>query len=75
MTPDEAVLAVLREAGAPLHWTAIQDRALRGGLLDPFETRDVRSAVLGALRDLAAAGAVTRVSTGTWRLADPAYGR
>lgn len=68
VTPREAVLTVLGDAAEPLHWTVIQDRALRSGALDPFETRDVRGAVLGALRDLAAAGEVERVSTGVWRL-------
>ena len=29
MTPEEAVLRVLTDAGEPLHWTVIQDRALR----------------------------------------------
>ena len=46
MTPEEAVLRVLTEAEEPLHWTVIQDRALRAGYLDPFETPDVRAAVL-----------------------------
>lgn len=64
---------MLGEEAGPLHWTVIQDRALRGGALDPFETRDVRAAVLGALRELAADGEVERVSPGVWRLAG--YGR
>jgi hypothetical protein len=68
MTPREAIMTVLRDADSPLHWTVIQDRALREGWLDPFVIRDVRAAVLGALRDLAAEGLVERVSTGTWRL-------
>ena len=38
MTPSDAVLAVLGEADEPLHWTVIQDRALRAGYLDPFES-------------------------------------
>ena len=32
MDPLDAAVAVLREAGEPLHWTVIQDRALRQGL-------------------------------------------
>ena len=40
-------MRVLTEAEEPLHWTVIQDRALRAGYLDPFETPDVRAAVLG----------------------------
>ena len=38
--PLEAALAVLREEGEPLHWTRIQDLALRRGYLDPV--RDAR---------------------------------
>jgi hypothetical protein len=68
--PREAVLAVLRDAGEPLHWTVIQDRALRAGLLDPFEIHDLRGAVLGALRLLVADGSVTRPSTGVYRIAE-----
>jgi hypothetical protein len=67
MTPAEAVLAVLEGSSDPLHWTVIQDRALQRGLLDPFETRDVRGAVQRALRELAAGGEIERVSTGVWR--------
>ena len=37
MEPLEAALTVLREEGEPLHWTRIQDLALRRGYLDPFE--------------------------------------
>ena len=43
MEPAAAVLAVLEAADGPLHWTVIQDRALRAGYLDPFETPDVRA--------------------------------
>ena len=70
MTPSEAVLAVLREADEPLHWTVIQDRALRSGAIDPFETPDVRGAVLSAVRALVADGLVTRTETGVYALAD-----
>lgn len=45
----DAALAVLREEGRPLHWTVIQDRALRRGYLDPFATPDVRRELLAAL--------------------------
>jgi hypothetical protein len=79
MEARDAVLAVLRDAGEPLHWTVIQDRALRAGFLDPFALPDVRGAVLGALRGLAAEGAVARMSTGVYRLApdagEPPQGR
>jgi hypothetical protein len=66
MSPEEAVLTVLRDAGEPLHWTVIQDRALRAGYLDPFATPDVRGAVLAALRALVAEGRVTKTATGVY---------
>jgi hypothetical protein len=69
MTPEDAVLSVLTDADQPLHWTVIQDRALRGGLIDPFVTRDVRSAVLGVLRTLAAEGRVRKTGKGVYALA------
>lgn len=72
MTPREAVVEVLGAAEEPLHWTVVQDRALRQGLLDPFEIRDVRGAVLGALRELTAEGAVDRRGKGVYAL--PAQG-
>jgi hypothetical protein len=62
----EAVLDVLGRADEPLHWTVIQDRALRGGLVDPFTTPDVRRAVQTALRELAREGVVERVGTGVY---------
>ncbi len=72
MSPREGVLAVLRDAGdGSLHWTVIQDRALRAGFLDPFEVRDVRKAVLGALAELVATGAVRKEAKGVYRIADP----
>lgn len=66
MTPREAVVRVLREAGEPLHWTAIQDRALRAGYLDPFTTADVRGEVQRALHALRADGSIDRVDTGVY---------
>ena len=68
MTPREAALAVLAEATEPLHWTVIQDRALRAGMIDPFEIRDVRGAMHGALRELTAEGAVERRGKGVYAL-------
>jgi hypothetical protein len=47
MEPREAVLAVLDEADEPLHWTVVQDRALRTGRLDPFKLGDVRKDAKG----------------------------
>jgi hypothetical protein len=69
MTPEEAVIAVLREADEPLHWTVIQDRALRAGLLDPFETPDVRGTVLTAVRALVGDGRAVKTATGVYTLA------
>jgi hypothetical protein len=69
MTPREAVLAVLADDGGPLHWTVVQDRALRAGYLDPFEIGDVRSAVHRALRDLVQDGAVRKAGTGLYAAA------
>ena len=69
MTPKEAVLDVLGRADEPLHWTVVQDRALREGLLDPFELGDVRAAVLTALRELAAEGAVVKAAKGVYAVA------
>ena len=69
MTPEDAVLRVLADAEEPLHWTVIQDRALRAGYLDPFETPDVRGEVLGALRAAVADGRVTKPAKGTYALA------
>jgi hypothetical protein len=65
----EAVLAVLGDAGEPIHWTVIQDRALRAGYLDPFVEPDVRGAVLRALRALVVEGLVMRTETGMYALA------
>jgi hypothetical protein len=59
-------MAVLDRADEPLHWTVIQDRALRAGLVDPFTTTDVRGEVQRALRALHAEGAVERVATGVY---------
>lgn len=68
MDPDRAVITVLRDAAEPLHWTVIQDRALRQGYLDPFVSADVRGQVLASLRSLAVEGSIERVDKGTYRL-------
>ncbi|HET9671536.1 MAG TPA: hypothetical protein VFQ40_01650 [Actinomycetota bacterium] len=70
MDPRDAVLTVLRAAAEPLHWTAIQDRALRAGLLDPFEYPDVRRLVQTVLRTLRDEGAIERRSTGVYAAVD-----
>ena len=69
MTPRDAVLSVLLDAAEPLHWTVIQDRALRSGAVNPFEVPDVRGAVLGALRTLVREGAVVKVERGVYAAA------
>lgn len=61
-------MTVLREAHEPLHWTVVQDRALRAGLIDPFEVRDVRREVQRSLAELGREGVAVRVATGTWAL-------
>jgi hypothetical protein len=68
MEPLDAAVAVLRDAGAPLHWTVIQDRALRSGLLDPFASPDVRKRLLSALADGVRSGALVKAGTGVYAL-------
>jgi HB1, ASXL, restriction endonuclease HTH domain len=75
MDPLDAAVIVLREAGEPLHWTVIQDRALREGLIDPFTVTDVRGALLRALRDGLRAGALARAGTGVYALTRPSSGQ
>jgi len=60
----EAVLAVLREEREPLHWTKIQDLALRRGYLDPFTQPDIRKRLLAALAQGARDGTVVKDTTG-----------
>jgi hypothetical protein len=63
----EAALTVLREEGEPLHWTKIQDLALRRGYLDPFAQPDVRKRLLAALAQGVRDGVVVKESTGVYR--------
>jgi len=49
----EAAVRVLREEGSALHWTVIQDLALRRGYLDPFTQRDIRKRLVAALAEAA----------------------
>ncbi len=68
----DAALRVLREeGGGPLHWTVIQDLALKRGYLDPFTQRDVRKHLLAALATAAKEGAIQKESTGVYRLPVP----
>ncbi len=72
MEPRAAVLAVLTEEATPLHWTKIQDLALRRGYLDPFEHPDVRRQVQTTLHALATEGLVEKQAKGVYFLADDA---
>ena len=72
MEPRAAVLAVLEEEATPLHWTKIQDLALRRGYLDPFEHPDVRRQVQTTLRALQREGVVEKQTTGVYYLAERA---
>jgi len=69
-----AAVAVLREADGPLHWTVIQDRALRAGHLDPFRTPDVRKNLLAALRRGVRDGTLVAVDRGVYGLAPSSDG-
>ena len=64
----EAALTVLREDGNALHWTVIQDRALRQGYLDPFTQRNIRKQLLAALALAAKEGSVTKEGAGVYVL-------
>ena len=64
----EAVLTVLREEAGPLHWTVIQDLALKRGYLDPFSQRDIRKHLLAALAKAVKDGAVVKRRTGVYAL-------
>ncbi|MEP7059755.1 MAG: hypothetical protein ABI828_03400 [Actinomycetota bacterium] len=67
-----AALAVLREEAAPLHWTVIQDLALRRGYLDPFTQPEVRANLLAALQQLAKDGQIEKRPKGVYAVSDPA---
>jgi HB1, ASXL, restriction endonuclease HTH domain len=56
----EAAVAVLEQEGEPLHWTRIQDLALRRGYLDPFSESDIRRRLLEALAEGVAVGVLVR---------------
>ena len=69
MEVREAVLAVLREEAVPLHWTVIQDLALRRGYVDLFVTSDVRGRVLGELAAAVRDGQIRKDGRGVYVLA------
>jgi hypothetical protein len=62
----DAAVTVLREEGKPLHWTVIQDLALKRGYLDPFTQRDIRKHLVAALSKAAKDGTLTKESTGVY---------
>jgi hypothetical protein len=64
----DAAVAVLTEEGTPLHWTVIQDLALKRGYLDPFVQRDIRKHLVAALAEGARSGRLKREGKGTYRL-------
>jgi hypothetical protein len=64
----DAAIAVLEQAGEPLHWTVIQDRALRAGHLDPFVTPNVRRELLSALHRGMALGVICSADKGVYGL-------
>jgi hypothetical protein len=64
----EAALTVLREEGTALHWTVVQDLALKRGYLDPFTQRDIRKNLLAALARAAKQGQVVKEGTGVYAL-------
>ena len=64
----DAALAVLGEEGKALHWTVIQDLALKRGYLDPFTQRDIRKKLVAALSEAAKNGTVRREGKGVYRL-------
>ena len=67
----EAALTVLREEGTALHWTVLQDLALRRGYLDPFTQPDIRRNLLAALARAAREGLVIKEGTGVYALPKP----
>ena len=64
----EAALKVLSEEGTPLHWTVIQDLALKRGYLDPFTQRDIRKNLLAVLAGAAKRGEVAKLEVGVYAL-------
>ena len=68
MNFEEAAISVLRDEGGPLHWTVIQDLALKRGYLDPFTQRDIRRNLLAALASASREGRVRKLEKGVYAL-------
>jgi hypothetical protein len=66
----DAVVTVLREEAEPLHWTVIQDLALKRGYLDPFTQGDIRKGVVAALSEAVRTGEVERRATGVYEVSE-----
>ena len=64
----DAAVTVLREEGKPLHWTVVQDLALKRGYLDPFTQRDIRKNLLAGLASAARTGVVVKEDRGIYGL-------
>jgi hypothetical protein len=66
----EAAVKVLEEEGEPLHWTKIQDLALKRGYLDPFTQKDIRKQLVAALSQAAddRDSSVERVDKGVYAI-------
>ncbi len=65
----EAATTVLREEGRPLHWTVIQDLALKRGYLDPFTQRDIRRNLLSAMAAGVRLGRLVKDGRGVYAIA------
>ena len=69
MEPIDAITKVLAEEdGGPLHWTVIQDFALKRGYIDPFTQTDIRKTMLAALAEGAKEGVLLKEGKGAYRL-------
>lgn len=66
----DAALTVLEEEGTALHWTVIQDLALRRGYLDPFTQPDIRKHLLAALAQAARDGRIAKEGKGVYSLGE-----
>jgi hypothetical protein len=64
----DAALTVLSEERTALHWTVVQDLALKRGYLDPFTQTDIRKNLLAALAQAAREGLVVKEGTGVYAL-------
>lgn len=64
----DAAIRVLREEAGPLHWTVIQDLALKRGYLDPFVQTDLRSQLQRGLIAAVGRGELVRTSVGVYEL-------